>query len=130
MPSALPADLLAFVERFNRGEYWESHEALEGAWRENRSNFYKGLILYASAFVHAQRRNPRGVLAQLRKADRELAPYRPTYLGMDIEGLLEHARRAADAVVRRPGDWSILFPPALTPRAEDARGDEPELQGG
>ncbi|HEV2129814.1 MAG TPA: DUF309 domain-containing protein, partial [Longimicrobiaceae bacterium] len=109
------------------GEFWESHEVLEGPWRANRSDFYKGLILYASAFVHVQRRNSRGVLAQLRKAERHLAPFRPAYLGLDLEAVLEHAARTAEAVGRNPVEWRALFPPALVPRPERIRGDEPEL---
>ena len=69
----LPQALHRFLELFNAREYWESHEVLEGPWREWGSDFYQGLILYASAFVHAQRGNPRGIRAQLEKAERKLA---------------------------------------------------------
>lgn len=96
MPSAFPGPLEDFVRLFNQGSYWESHEVLEGPWRVWRSEFYHGLILYASAFVHAQRRNPRGVQAQLRKAERALSPYRPHYLGLDVESLLAHAARVRE----------------------------------
>src|SRR4051812_10898683 len=84
-------ELDRFVELFNRREYWESHELLEAYWRENHSRFYKGLILYASAFVHAQRGNAHGVVAQLRKAERDLSSYRPSESGVDVEALLAHA---------------------------------------
>jgi hypothetical protein len=49
----LPEPLVDFVARFNAREFWESHEVLEIPWRTGRSEFYHGLILYASAFVHA-----------------------------------------------------------------------------
>lgn len=129
-PAPFPRQFLDFVACFNRGEFWEGHEVLEGPWRETRSDFYKGLILYASAFVHVQRRNPRGVLAQLRKAERQLALYRPSYLGLDLEVLLEHAAHAAELVGGAPVDWSALLPPPLVPEPNLVRGDEPELQIG
>ncbi len=59
-PAPFPTALEAFVELFNQEAFWESHEVLEGPWRETRSDFYHGLILYASAFVHVQRGIPTG----------------------------------------------------------------------
>jgi hypothetical protein len=118
---------------FGRGEFWESHEVLEAPWREGRSGFYKGLILLASAWVHVQRGNPRGIAAQLQKARRELAPYRPTYLGVDVDSLLATADAALRVVADRGGsaaaaDWLALVPPPRLDLAPSrVRGDEPEL---
>ncbi len=132
----LPPAYAAFLERFSRGEFWEAHEVLEGAWRAGRSGFYKGLILLASAWVHAGRGNAHGVSAQLGKAARELAPYAPAYLGQDVAALLALARRgeetarAGGAADAGAVDWPrVLPPPDLTPRADCFRGDEPELAG-
>jgi uncharacterized protein len=120
----LPAPFLRFVELFNAGSYWESHEVLEGPWREGRSEFYHGLILYASAFVHALRGNPRGVDAQLAKAERALAPFQPHYLGVDVAAVLAsaaHCRALAGA------GRTDARPPALRLAPELLRGTEPEL---
>ena len=123
MDPRLPDPFLHFVARFNAGEFWESHEVLEEPWRADRSGFYHGLILYASAFVHAQRGNPRGVEAQLNKTERKLTPYRPVYLGLDVDQLLEHAARCRALVTAQlPVPFpSLHVDPALV------RGDEPEL---
>ena len=86
----LPQALHRFLELFNAREYWESHEVLEGPWREGGSDFYQGLILYASAFVHAQRGNARGIGTQLEKTERKLAGYRPCHLGVDVDSVLAH----------------------------------------
>ncbi len=117
----LPPAYAAFLECFAAGAYWDAHERLEGCWRGNRSGFYKGLILLASAFVHAGRGNRHGVEAQLGKAARELAPYAPAYLGQDVNALLELCARARSLA------GAPLPPPDLTPRAELFRGDESEL---
>ena len=129
----LPAPYLAFLDRFSRGEFWEAHEVLEGAWREGRSGFYKGLILLASAFVHAGRGNAHGVGAQLAKARRELAPYAPAYLGQDVAALLRLAARGEEiariALADVRTEWAPdLSPPDLTPDPALFRGGEPELQ--
>ncbi len=121
-----PPALLAFLTLFNRGEFWEGHEVLEGPWRDGRSDFYKGLILYASAFVHVHRRNPRGVVAQLRKAERHLASYRPAYLGVDVEAILAHAARCIARINEGSRDWDSLLPPPLELDPARVRGDEVE----
>lgn len=133
MPVSFPEPLLRFVELFNAGGFWESHEVLEAPWREAKSGFYKGLILLASAWVHVQRGNPRGIEAQLRKAMRELAPYRPGYLGVDVDGVLAAAAAALEAVAARrgtpPAAWTALLPaPRLTLDPSRVRGSEPELR--
>lgn len=88
----LRAALSAFVDCFNRKEFWDSHEILEGPWRATDSEFLKGLILFASAFVHVQRNNPHGIRAQLAKAERTLEAFRPSFMGFDVEEILANAR--------------------------------------
>lgn len=131
--AAWPAGFLRFVELFNAERYWDSHEALETPWRERRSGFYHGLILYASAFVHVRRGNAHGVDAQLRKADRALSPYRSHYMGLDVDALLEHGRRCRRVVARHgadaAADWPLRVPRiTLEPRRALVHGDEPELE--
>ena len=121
---AIPKALGEFLGCFSRGEFWESHEVLEVPWRQNRSGFYKGLILLASALVHVQRGNPRGVVAQCRKAERELAPFRPHYLGLQVEEILSHLR-----ALRQAAEGGEPLPPAprLAADLRLIRGDEREL---
>lgn len=90
--SRMPPSLESFVDLFNKGAFWESHEALEPEWRRTRSDFYHGLILYASAWVHQERRNPHGILAQLDKATPLLQEHAPGYLGIDVAGILREAQ--------------------------------------
>ena len=133
MHARFPTPFLEFVARFNQGEFWESHEILESPWRASRSPFYKGLILYASAYVHVQRGNPRGITAQFVKAERHLARYRPSYLGLDVEAPLVHAERCRGLVEAQARthatDWSTVIPRIrLQPQVALLRGSEPELQ--
>lgn len=129
---SFPREYLQFVRLFNDGKYWESHEVLEGPWRLNRSPFFRGMIIYASAFVHAQRGNPRGVLKQLRKAQRYLERYRPYYMGVDVDRVLAHAGDCLALVtVPDPPQGEALQQavefPQLKLDASYVRGDEPEL---
>ena len=132
-PPVWPPALVAFVRLFNERRYWHAHEALEEAWRENKSRFYQGLIIYASAFVHAQRGNPRGVVLQLQKVPRYLQGYPPAYLGLDVEGILRHAGELIDAVQQAgmpEGEalGRLVTWPTLQLDAGRRRGDEAELR--
>jgi uncharacterized protein len=132
MNGRIPDALWEFAALFNRGEFWESHEVLEAPWRQARSDFLQGLILVASAWVHVGRGNPRGISAQLRKAESRLSPYRPAYLGVDVDTLLAHLERTRTAVGRHAGApaaaWTGLAPPPeIRPSPKLVRGDEPEL---
>ena len=67
LEARLPGPLRQFLELYGASRFWDSHEALEEAWRRSGSDFYQGLILHASAWVHWERRNAHGVWAQLNK---------------------------------------------------------------
>lgn len=64
-----PIDRRAWAQRamvvFNRGEFWEAHEALEQIWRsvadEDEAKVLQGLIQAAAALFHRQRGNSHGV---------------------------------------------------------------------
>jgi uncharacterized protein len=121
-----------FLTLFNRGRFWESHEALEGPWKESGSPFYHALILFASAFVHVQRGNRHGIAAQLGKAVPILQGYSPRYLGLDVDRMLDHAAVCRQVVAEHPDApadaWAVLIPlPRLEFDAAHVRGDEPEL---
>ena len=128
----IPGVLRDFADLVRDGEYWESHEVLEGPWRRIGSDFLQGLILYASAFVHLKRGNAHGVQAQLEKALDALEGYPEAYLGVDVAGIREHARASreiASGASAPPKGWaSRVRRPRIELRAERIRGDEPELE--
>ena len=130
-PRALPAEYRRFVDQFNHGWYWASHETLEDAWRRTRSEFYHGLILLASTFVHLQRENAHGVAAQTDKAIAALASCPPQYLGMDVTQLIAHLRQVQSAVrqkSRSSEGWARgIATPVLELDERLIRGTEPEL---
>lgn len=130
-----PTAFLEFIRLFNAQEYWESHEVLEQPWRTNRSDFYQGLIIFASAFVHAQRGNPVGIRKQMTKVFGKLERYRPHYMGINVEAVLQHAAECIDFVRANPalrGDalTDAVSYPELQPDRRLVRGDEPELVAG
>lgn len=131
-----PQPYLEFIRLFNEERFWDAHEVLEGPWRRNRSPFYRGIIIYASAFVHVQRGNPVGVWKQMGKVLNCLPPYGPGYMGLDVEAILACARLCRDRVSGRDdlrgdvdGLRAVIPFPQLALDPQHLRGDEPELFG-
>jgi predicted metal-dependent hydrolase len=75
----LDAHYLGYFECFNRGLFYEAHDVLEELWLPNRNGsngpFYKGLIQFAGAFVHLQKRRLGPAAALLRLAHANLQNY-------------------------------------------------------
>ena len=60
---------------FNNERYWESHEALEGAWKQcsgSEKEILQGVILVAAAFVHYQKYENKICLSVLNRALKKL----------------------------------------------------------
>jgi predicted metal-dependent hydrolase len=113
------------VDLFNRGLYWEAHEAWEQTWIPDRHGpdrgFYKGLIQVAAGCLHYQRRNRRGALNKWRSGADFLRPYLPEHHGVELAPLVElvdanRARLESEAV------WPELAVPRLVVGRESASG--------
>jgi predicted metal-dependent hydrolase len=99
--SVLVATLAKGVEEFNTRRFFECHETLEDIWRAERRplrQFYKGVIQVAAGFHHLGRNNFKGTVNKLESGTRYLEPFRPRYLGMDVERLIDEARGCRSAI--------------------------------
>jgi uncharacterized protein len=80
------------IELFNRGAYWEAHEAWEAEWMPDRkgpdSGFYKGLIQVAAGCLHYTRHNRRGAVNKWRSGADYLRPYLPAHRGVKLAPLV------------------------------------------
>jgi predicted metal-dependent hydrolase len=93
-----PEQVLRFVARFDRGDYWLAHEELEDLWLEDRSDLYKGLIQVAAAFVHVDRNNWNGAAKMFASAGGLLDEYPDRQQGFDLERIRQCAGAALDHV--------------------------------
>ena len=103
----------AALAAYDRGDWFETHELLEPAWMGTddpaERDLHQGLIKLAAAYVHAIRRNPRGIATNLAGArdrlDAARADGRHT-AGLDLDALLADIDRRlaqlADAPDRQP----------------------------
>ena len=82
---------LAGITCFNRRAFFQAHEVWEEVWREEQGparRFYQGLIQLAVCLHHFGNGNTRGAKKQYTSGCGYLQPYRPAYLGLDVDGLL------------------------------------------
>src|SRR5215472_17047857 len=80
------------VDLFNRGLYWEAHEAWEHEWILDRkgpdSGVYKGLIQVAADCLHFGRHNRRGAVNKWRSGAGYLRPDLPAHRGLQLDALV------------------------------------------
>ena len=120
-----------FFELFNRRKFFEAHEVLEHIWLKDRhgpnGSFYKGLIQLAGAFVHLQKqyvhpthpkhgRRLRPAVRLFQLAAKNLAPFAPRHLQLDVDAVLRLCERKAEKIVaadyeRNP--WDPAHAPKL-----------------
>jgi hypothetical protein len=117
-----PADLLRLgAERFNRGQFFEAHEAWEEVWLEaarELRNFYQGLIQVAAAFVHLQRNEYPGTVKLLREGLRKLESYPPVVLGVQLAPFIRASRLVEARVIELGAGRLREIDPATLPRVE------------
>lgn len=100
---------LTGVALFNRGDWFEAHEAWEDAWRESigaERDFYQGLIQLAVGLCHHFNGNPRGATRLYHNARARLEAHGPRHLGIDVERLLDDmATSFAPALAADKDEW-------------------------
>lgn len=79
------------ITHFNQQDFFASHEVWEELWIREQGparQFYKGLIQAAVSLHHLGRGNLRGARTLSARARTCLTPYRPNYLGLDVDAFL------------------------------------------
>lgn len=90
------------IEAFNRGDYFQAHEDLETAWRDETSpvrDVYRGILQIGLAYYHILRGNYRGAVKMLRRQKPWLAPFPDQYRGIDLASLKQDAQRAENELL-------------------------------
>jgi len=81
---------------FNEERYWESHEALEEAWRRStgaEKEILQGIILLAAALVHLQKGENDVALSVMKRGYAKLAGHSGEHFRVDISALKETVGR-------------------------------------
>ncbi|TMF62260.1 MAG: DUF309 domain-containing protein [Chloroflexi bacterium] len=114
-----PAALLRGIEEFNRQEFFEQHETLEGIWIKEPDAvryLYQGILQVGVGFYHWRRGNWRGAVAKLGHGLAKLEPYRPACMTIDVERLVVETAALRELLERRGPTDLPPFPPPRLPR--------------
>ena len=107
------------LELFNRREYFEAHELLEDAWREEKGSIrglYQGILQAAVCCLHITRGNFDGATKLYARCKPKLDEWPDSCQGVDVAGLRRSLSTVMDEVSRlgperiRDFDLSLLEP--------------------
>jgi predicted metal-dependent hydrolase len=110
---------------FNRGDYFEAHEALEDAWNEEGGpvrDLYRGILQIAVVYLHITRRNYEGAVKVYLRSQRWIKNWPDVCRGIQVEELRRNAETVMTDVKRlgreRIGsfDLNLLKPVTWTAR--------------
>ncbi|MFZ6021662.1 MAG: DUF309 domain-containing protein [Chloroflexota bacterium] len=82
------------IQLFNQGHYFEAHEALELAWREEPGpvrEFYRGVLQIGVAYYHILNRNYPGAVKMFSRAKKWLAAYPSVCRTVNLDQLKKDA---------------------------------------
>ena len=115
---------LVGLRLFNAGEYFEAHESLELAWREDNStirDLYRGILQVAVMYHHILHQNFRGAIKVFHRCMPWLEPFPASCRGVDVESLRRDCQEVYDELARlgpngiNRFDRSYLRPIQFTP---------------
>jgi hypothetical protein len=84
-----PPEYREYFLLFERGEYFECHEALEKLWLRDKNRFYQALIQLAVALYHLGRGNTEGGRKLLAAAEEKLREYPTGHMGVDTASVAD-----------------------------------------
>lgn len=107
------------LELFNAGRYFEAHESLEAAWREETRpirELYRGILQAAVVYLQVTRRNYAGVMKVYHRCRRWLDPWPEHCRGVAVGALRRDLEAVIGAVQKLgPGRLSAFDPALLKP---------------
>ncbi len=100
-------------------QFFDAHETWEDIWQIERRpirSFYQGLILLAAGLHHwTGTHRPRGVRIKLSSGIERLAPYAPSYLGVDVSTMIADAAALLRQAPDRPAGLADTPPDRFPP---------------
>lgn len=102
---------LVGIRYFNECEFFEAHEAWEELWADTEGGprpFFQGLIQVAVCLHHFGNGNTRGARKLYHSSRKYLEPFRPTYLGLDLETFLGQLEECCREVIQSEDEYPNL----------------------
>ena len=115
MGSLHPKALLG-LQLFNAGRYFEAHEELELAWRDEPGpvrEVYRGILQVGVAYYHILNQNYAGAVKMFKRAWAWLNPYPNKCRGIDLDRFRTDARRVEAEIISLGAENLAQFDPGL-----------------
>ena len=91
--------LIGYIRCFNSQKFYEAHDVLEALWLKDRygpdGDFFKGLIQFAGAFVHLQKKRGRPSKVLFLRCTKYLSKYPSRFYALDVLGIIKLAKQYA-----------------------------------
>lgn len=100
---ALHPKAIEGIQLFNKGEYFESHEELEAAWRDETGevrDLYRGILQIAVAYLHLTRGNYEGATKVYGRSLKWTQGWSDVCRGINLKRLREDAKAAITELER------------------------------
>lgn len=91
------------LELFNAGEYFEAHELLEEAWRDEKGEIralYQGILQAAVVYLHITRGNYAGATKVFARCQPLLNPWPATCRGVNVDLLRRSLLTVMESLTR------------------------------
>ncbi|HMU91954.1 MAG TPA: DUF309 domain-containing protein [Anaerolineales bacterium] len=114
--SPLHPQAIEGLRLFNQRKYFEAHEALEDAWREETGpvrELYRGILQVAVAYLHITRGNYEGAVKVYGRSLKWLKDWPDICRGIGVEQFRKDAERVMNQVVILGKDGIRNFNPSL-----------------
>src|SRR3990172_8271902 len=97
----------AGIRLFNAAEYFEAHEALEDAWKQERGavrDLYRGILQVAVVYLHLTRRNYAGAVKVYERSKKWLKGWPAECRGVQVARLRKNVERVMAQVKKMPSE--------------------------
>jgi hypothetical protein len=116
LPSACQGDLhplaIKGIQMFDQGQYWDAHEALEAAWRDESGpvrHLYQGILQAGIVYLQIERNNFIGMAKMFERCKKWLRPWPDVCRGIDVAQLrADVAAAVAAAGALGPGNLEAI----------------------
>ncbi len=120
-PAPLHPQAVHGLDLFNHGEYFEAHEALELAWRAEKTDIrilYQGILQIAVTYLHIQNGNHKGALILAGRAAEKLKKWPAHCRGINVDALRKNLALVQAELERLPASQIQSFNPSLFQKVE------------
>jgi predicted metal-dependent hydrolase len=119
------------IDLFNSGKFWHAHEAWELVWQRHHEDerlFLQGLIQLAAAYhLLVTGGSYRGMLGNFEKARTKLRVFRPEYLGVPVEPLLDALEQSVRLLTDLGAAGMRSFDRTSLPKMQFHKPNNPDL---